>query len=115
MARFVQPFTSPLSEQQVFEEFERFARNEGFEHHTEKGEPCLKKGKGVATGPQFLKLTKKPDGEFVLEAWIKYAIVPGVYVGEMGLDGFTGAIPKQMLKGRVDEFLKMIRAQVPVK
>ena len=53
MARFVQPFTSPLSEQQVFEEFERFARNEGFEHHTEKGEPCLKKGKGVATGPSF--------------------------------------------------------------
>ena len=113
MARFIQHFISPLSEKEVVEGFFAFARKEGFEPHTEDGESCWKKGVGVATAPQFLKLSRG-NGDYVLEAWIKFAVVPGVYAGEMDLNDFTGAIPKKKLKSRVNAYLKSVQAQVPV-
>lgn len=48
----------------------------------------------------------------MLEAWIKFAILPGVYVGEMGTKGFVGALPKQLLKERVDKTLMAMQANV---
>lgn len=65
----------------------------------------MEKGVGLLTAPQFLKLSVNNDGSYVLEAWIKFAILPGVYVGEMGTKGFVGALPKQLLKERVDKHL----------
>lgn len=72
----------------------------------------MKKGVGLLTAPQFLKLSVNNDGSYVLEAWIKFAILPGVYVGEMGTKGFVGALPKQLLKERVDKTLMAMQANV---
>lgn len=38
-----------------------------------------------------------------VQAWIKFAILPGVYAGEMGLKGFWGIAIKKMLQARVNE------------
>ena len=59
-----------------------------------------KKGMGVATGPSFVKVMAGNE-RIVVEAWIKFAALPGVYAGETGIDGVLGAIPKSFLKTRV--------------
>lgn len=77
-----------------------------------KDENVWKKGKGVLTGPQYIKLTPLNDGTYILEAWVKFAILPGVYVGEMGITGFFGAIPKSFLKARVEMIFQCLNAQM---
>jgi hypothetical protein len=42
------------------------------------------------------------SGKLYLEAWLKFPILPGVYVGEFGIDGLFGVIPKRQLKVRVE-------------
>jgi len=44
-----------------------------------------------------------------LEAWIKFALLPGIYLGEIGIKGVMGAIPKRKLRHRVEEIEKIIR------
>ena len=111
MAREIIRFSSPMPQQQVFDTFMRYFQIEGFEAHNEDGEQCLKKGVGLATAPQFVKITAL-GGVYTLEAWIKFAVVPGVYAGEMDLKGFTGAVPKKQLKKRVNAFLPQVQAQI---
>ena len=111
MAREIFRFTSALPQQQIFDTFLRYFQSEGFAAHVEDGEQCLKKGVGVATAPQFVKITAM-NGVYTLEAWIKFAVVPGVYAGEMDLKGFTGSIPKKQLKKRVNAFLPQVQAQM---
>lgn len=74
---------------------------EGFSLVDYKGQKAWKKGVGMMTAPQYLVLSYAP-GEVTLEAFIRTALLPGVYVGESGIDGFYGAIPKSMLKKRVE-------------
>ena len=111
MSREIIRFTSPFTQQQVFDGFMQFWQSEGFSGHIENGEQCMKKGSGIATGPQFVKISAM-NGMYTLEAWIKFAVLPGVYAGEMDLKGATGAIPKKKLKGRVDAFLQGVQAQL---
>lgn len=112
MARYIIRFSSPYEPQGIFNAFGEYMKNEGFEYREYKGEQVWKKGKGLATAPQFLKLGTANDGTYVLEAWIKFALLPGVYVGEMGIKGFFAAVPKQLLKGRVDATLRAMKATV---
>lgn len=111
MSRFIQPFTTPYNPQQVMNCFNSYMQREGFEYVTKDGESYWKKGMGLLTAPQYLKLTQT-NGGYVLEAWLKFALLPGVYIGEMGLKGFFGAIPKAMLKDRVDSLLKALQAHI---
>lgn len=110
MSRFTQNFTSQFTSQQVFDFFADYLMKEGFSQHTEKGEGCWKKGVGMATYPQFIKLTRTQTGIYTLEAWLKYPILPGVYVGELGLSGFFAVVPKQLLQKRVDDILNALKA-----
>ena len=110
MPREIYQFTSPLTQQQVFDCFMQFFAAEGFASHVENGEQCLKKGVGLAQAPQFVKITAM-NNVYTLEAWIKFAAVPGVYVNEMDLKGFTGKIPKGKLRKRVETFLPKVQAQ----
>ena len=88
MSRTIIKFTSPFNSNAVFDAFGKFMYRENFE------------------------FVQKNDGSYVLEAWIKFAILPGVYVGEMGTKGFVGALPKQLLKERVDKTLMAMQANV---
>jgi hypothetical protein len=62
---------------------------------------------GLMLGPQFVRYESHP-GQLVLEAWIKFALLPGVYFGEMGIDGMFAFIPKKLLKSRVIEIERMV-------
>ncbi|MDR3207430.1 MAG: hypothetical protein LBT60_03770, partial [Oscillospiraceae bacterium] len=67
-----------------------------------KGAKVWKKGVGILTAPQYLFVAYGPDSLHI-EAFIKYALLPGVYIGEMGITGFFGAAPKGILRSRVTQ------------
>ena len=92
---------------QLFADIHQYMLNEGYEYRNFEGENVYKKGKGFSLGPTFLKFMADQD-RIVVEAWIKFAVVPGVYAGEMGIDGVFGAVPKSMLSGRVRNVELMI-------
>lgn len=85
-----------------------FFDKEGFVLTDYKGERVWKKGVGLMTAPQFVKTTCRQGG-VQIEAWLKFAILPGVYCGEMGLNGFWGFAVKQMLRGRVEALIALLQ------
>ncbi len=111
MSRYKQYFYTQYNPQQVNDFINQYMSKEGFYVYNNNGETCWKKGVGMMTAPQFLKIYQE-NGAYVLEAWIKYPLFPGVYVGEMGITGFFAALPKSMLKTRVDIILRDLQAQL---
>ena len=111
MARYVQQFRTNFAPAQVSEFMNSFMRNEGFSYINYNGEYVWKKGVGLLTAPQYIKLSQTNNG-YVIEAWIKVALLPGVYVGEMGIDGGFGAIPKKLLKDKVNAIFGYLQAQL---
>jgi len=77
-----------------------YMTNEGFKLVDYRGQQVWKKGVGLLTAPQYLVISFFQD-EVIVEAFLRFALFPGVYVGEMGIDGFFGAVPKSLLKTRV--------------
>lgn len=112
MARYIQRFATPYSAQEVANTFSSYLMSEKFEYVDLNGDKVWKKGHGLMTAPQYIKLTALNDGTYVLEAWIKFALLPGVYVGEMGTSGFIGAVPKGFLKSRVEMIFRQLNAQM---
>ena len=55
-----------------------YLSGEGFK--LKEGTSVWKKGMGLMLGPQFVQVDRRDDG-LHLEAWIKFAILPGWYVG----------------------------------
>ena len=82
----------------VFNEIKAFLEYEGFEYTEYKGEYVFQRGEGWITSPTFVKIGF--NGNLMqLETWLKYAIFPDVFVGEIGLDSFIGfAVKKKMKK-----------------
>lgn len=78
----------------------QYMYNEGFRLVDYKGFKVWKKGVGLVTAPQYFSIQYR-ENVIYLEAFLRYAILPGVYIGEMGINGFIGAVPKSLLKSRV--------------
>ena len=78
----------------------RYLQAEGFSIVTYKGELFWKKGKGILAGPQYISVEYQ-EYTIMLEAFIKYAVLPGVYAGEFGTTGIIGALPKIALRNRI--------------
>ena len=66
-----------------------------------------KKGLGLMLGPQFVKMATAGD-KLHLEAWTKFAVLPGWYVGEMGIKGFIAAVPKKKLRKRIQAIEELV-------
>lgn len=94
---------------QLFNNIHAYMLEQGYEFRNYKGEDVYKKGMGLAAGPTFMKIAVNGN-TMVVEAWVKFAILPGVYTGETGLDGLAGAIPKSALKNRVNTVEGMIQS-----
>ncbi len=107
MARYIKELSVNKSPEQIQAIANQFFDDEGFKQVTYKGEQVRKKGMGITVGPQYITV-KESSGTVKVEAWIKFALLPGVYLGEMGLDGFVGAIPKKLLKGKVARLEQML-------
>lgn len=107
MARYVKELPINKSSEQIQVITNQFFDQEGFKQVTYKGELVWKKGLGIMVGPQYITV-KDSAGIVRVEAWIKFALLPGVYLGELGLDGFVGAIPKSLLKGKVSRLEQLL-------
>ncbi|HEQ71015.1 MAG TPA: hypothetical protein ENN69_00870 [Spirochaetia bacterium] len=107
MARYINEIATKKSAEELNKLIADFMQREGFKNVQFNGETVWKKGMGIMTGPQFIKTTTG-DGKLKLEAWIKFALLPGVYVGEMGLNGFFGFALKKVLKGRVQRLTQLV-------
>lgn len=108
MARYINDIRFYGQVDKAFKKIWNDLTNSGFEYIKYDGESVFKKGIGIFTSPTFVKVTF--NGGYVrVEAWIKYALLPGVYVGEFGMTGFVGAATKGTMKKAVAEVETIIR------
>ena len=105
MARYINTIPTRKSPEELTRSIERYLREEGFKLF-DPDQNIWKKGMGWMLGPQFIRFEVDPR-ELYLEAWIKFALLPGVYMGEMGIVGAFAFIPKRKLKARVIEIERM--------
>lgn len=106
--RFIADFQAGRTDEEIRYIVTDYLSREGFSCTNYKGEEVWKKGVGALTAPQFLKVNFQ-NGRVHLEAWLKYALLPGVYCGEMGLTGFVGIAVKKPLKARVDMLISILQ------
>jgi len=107
MGRYVNTISTPRSPENITKLISTYLTREGFKQ-IDSGQNLWKRGMGLMLGPQYVRFEATP-GNVRLEAWIKFALLPGVYLGEMGVDGMFAIIPKRKLKARVVEIEKMSR------
>lgn len=100
MARYQNAMQTPGPAELFAPAINQYMLKEGFRLVNYKGSMVWKKGFGFFTAPQYFSIQYRENAIY-LEAFIRYAILPGVYIGEMGINGFFGAIPKSLLKNRV--------------
>lgn len=108
MSRYINEFTTTKTPDEVGRIIMDFMNVNGFKAYNYKNEQCFKKGMGILTGPQFLKVLMK-ENIIHIEGWIKLALLPGVYLGEMGTKGFYGIIPKKMLQLNIDILERVLK------
>ena len=97
MARYVRDLPLLEDPNSSFAAIYQYLTQDGFVYETYKGEQVFRKGFGWVSCPTFIKVTYAPN-MVRLEAWIKYAVLPGVYAGEMGMEGFVGALAKGTMR-----------------
>ncbi len=107
MARYRKDFPFPSSPDALLNAIGQYLSMEGYELTQYEQETVFKKGYGIMTGPTYIKVSYQPN-YITVEAWMKYALLPGVYVGEIGLTGFVGAAVKGPLKRRIAQIESMI-------
>ena len=101
MSRHIQDFRLQEPPEQSFAAIHKHLTDNGYEYRNFEGEMVFKKGNGWLMAPTIVKLTYGPD-RVRLEAWIKFAILPGVYAGEMGRHGYVGCLAKGPMKKAFD-------------
>lgn len=107
MARYISDFTMEQNQQDFFNRAHELLTGMGYSYVTYKGENVFKKGSGWVSAPTFFKISY--FGTTVrIEAWLKTALLPGVYCGEHGIDGFYGWAVKDVLKGRVGQLEQLL-------
>lgn len=98
--RYVKTFQINAEPQAVHTAINQYLQSEGFEYINYKGEIVFKKGFGIVSGPTFFKFLYSAN-TVRMETWMKFALFPGVYVGELGVKGFIGCAAKGPWKNRI--------------
>lgn len=91
-------FTSPPPKI-LAETIHNYLIAQGYKFKQRGAEGIYQKGAGLMMGPTFLKFTIMGNGARI-EGWQEYAVLPGVYAGEMDIDSFIGIATKGPLKER---------------
>ncbi len=100
MARYKNKIATDRDEEKIDRRIAKYLTAEGF-RLVDEDENTWQKGNGWLLWPQYVQYEVR-SGKLYLEAWLKFPILPGVYVGEFGIDGMFGFIPKRQLKVRVE-------------
>ena len=76
------------------------------------GQPTVQQTELLAC-KQILEFAKtfylNPDNLRAFEAWMKFALFPGVFVGELGMIGFVGFAVKGTMKNAVHQIESMLQ------
>lgn len=112
MSRFIAEYPVGKPDDSIRLTAEDFFRKEGFKPVMYKGVLTWKKGNGLLTAPQYVQVDCK-GGVVHIEAFLRVAILPGVYVGEMGLDGAYGFLMKEMLRGKINQLTALLYQPLP--
>lgn len=91
-------FASPPP-QALADTIHNYLMGQGYSFKQRGQEGIYQKGAGLMMGPTFLKFTIMGNGARI-EGWQEYAILPGVYAGEIDIDSFIGIATKGPLKDR---------------
>ncbi|MBQ3088886.1 MAG: zinc ribbon domain-containing protein [Clostridia bacterium] len=97
MSRYIKEYKYSGSADTLTNFANQFFISNGFVLKEYQGEMVYQKGNGLMVGPKFVKIIAG-DNLFHFEAWVKFAILPGVYSGEMDLEGTAGMATKKPLK-----------------
>jgi len=96
MARYTNVVDTTLDEQQVNQLAFDMLSKKGFKQKVRDNEQVWQKG-GALVAPQFIKVTAQA-GKVIVEGWLKFSILPGIYYGEMDLTGAMGFAIKDALR-----------------
>lgn len=107
MARYINEFSAVSDMNGLYNAISQYLFSEGYEYVNFQNEQVFKKGKGFVTGPTFVKVFLN-GGNIRIEAWLKFAVLPGVYSGEMDLTGAMGFAVKDVLRKRVQQVESII-------
>lgn len=113
MARHIQEFPLREDPNSSFAAIYYHLLEEGYTYQEINGENVFKKGNGWITAPTFVKVSYSQN-TVLLEAWIKLALLPGLFVGEYGLGGFVGAAAKGNMKRAIRWIDQRLGGAVPV-
>ena len=102
MARYIKRFDYQGNPSQLFSSIHQALSNLGFQYVEYEGERVYKLKGGIFRGPVLIKISYL-QGIIQLEAWTKYVLLPGIYVGELGLTGLLGSAVKGKLKQSVSQ------------
>lgn len=109
MSRHVVTFKVNQPAEWVNSTVTEFFRVNGYEKDTHKGAHVWRRGMGVMTAPRFMEISYL-NGEVKIEAWLAVPLLPGVFVGELGVKGFYAFPLKSMLKGEVQSLSRILQA-----
>jgi hypothetical protein len=101
MSRYMNVVSSSKTPAELNQTVGSYLSAQGF-RQIDPAQNIWKKGMGLLLGPHFVRFEAQP-GCLRLEGWIKFALLPGVYIGEMGVDGLFAIIPKRQLKSKLME------------
>ncbi len=106
MARYAKDFPMTGTPDQMYGALRNYLLSEGYEETQYKGDNVLKKGNGWVSGPTIFKISFFANVMRV-ESWMAFAVLPGVFVGEMGPEGFLGWAVKGPWKDRLAQIERM--------
>lgn len=109
MGRYVITFNSAFPPEQTVIIVNNFYVQNDFSSYSYKGEHYQKKGDGFLTAPQIMRVLVNGNS-VTIEAFTRYAILPGVYSGEIDPNrgGFVGSIPNSMLMSKVNALVQQL-------
>lgn len=77
-----------------------------------KGEIVWQQGSGWITAPKMLKYSYN-NGVLNMEVWLLVSLLPGVYCGEMNLDGAYGFAVKDAYKKDINSLIMILKQDLP--
>ena len=108
MSRYVADFATSKSPDQVERVVSRYLSGEGFVQAAYGDEQVWQKTKWFSNdGAQYIAITPSQDGVH-LEAWVRFTILPGLSIGEIGTVAIFARIPMKRLMKRVEHLAQFL-------
>lgn len=104
MSRFEKDYHTNENTGVIFEKINNFLISSGYVKETYNGEYVYKKGDGWLAAPKYIKVNNMGGNCIKVQAWMKWVLLPYVFIGEMDFtqNTFAGAIDKSKLKAIVE-------------